>query len=330
MRKDTVFVAFLAMLLVAGVGATVYAKPAVSVYVMNPTNPSTSAQGTLLGTHWVGEIPVKLTSGAETVTTVSYCMNPEKVIEAGSTYAAVLAAVEDTAAWRAVSYVLSWNYPTDDTSAAVDQTAIWRLLNRGFTPAWLQGTAIDNAGKELAELAHGKDVVRKTDQFTWISPIAGNMSNVQAVPGETVTFAAQLTTQTGAPRANVRVDFTATLNMLQLNSTYLSPATAHTNSQGIAQVTLTVPADAAMGSTIEVKASTHSIWPQQYVNLKDPAKQDLIGISENFELTTSCNLCVLASVLVVPEYTLGALGALAASAAAFIIGTKIKKVNAKN
>ncbi len=112
------------------------------------------------------------------------------------------------------------------------------------------------------------------------------MSAIQANPGQTVAFTAQLTTSAGTPRANVHVLFNATLNFngqtQLLNSTYVIPASAFTDSQGKAQVNVTVPSDTLIGSTIAVEASTQSIWPQRYVDITDPATQDLIGIGTSY------------------------------------------------
>ena len=154
------------------------------------------------------------------------------------------------------------------------------------------------------------------------------MSAVQANPGNTITFKAQLTNSDGTPRANVRILFNAILNPsgsnTLLNSTYVNPTETFTDSQGIAQVNVRVPSDTLLGATIEVKASTKSMWPQKYVDVTDACNQDLLGIDTAFELTLSTNVCILGYIMVLPESALGALSAFTAFAAAFILWSKFK------
>jgi len=76
------------------------------------------------------------------------------------------------------------------------------------------------------------------------------------------------------------------------------------------------------GKSIEVKASTKSVWPQLYLDLNDVARQDLIGIGTTFELTVSTNVCVLAYILMIPEVPLGTLTAGVACAFAFVFWKK--------
>ena len=325
MRKEAILATSLLVLLIAALSATVYAQTSYSVYIMDPTIPANGAKGLSSNGYWVGQIPVRITSGSTTLQTVAYCKNFDKLIYIGSTYSATLTPVTDTTDWRAVSYILSWYAPADNNAAAVDQVALWRIIDSNyFREQWLD-VNIDNAGAALANLANGKDVARQGDLFNWISPINVNMSSISANAGDTLTFRAQLTSSAGAPRANVKIQFTATLNIMQLNSTYVNPAETFTDSQGIAQVSIRVPADTALGSTLEVKASTTSVWPQRYVDLTNPDNQDLIGTDSTFGLTLSTNICVLGNIHVVPESAYGALSAIGAFAGAFVIWARIKK-----
>ncbi|MCL4429850.1 MAG: hypothetical protein M1167_03760 [Chloroflexi bacterium] len=315
--------------------ATVRASdPAVSVYILDPTNPANGGLGQTSGGYWVGQIPITINDGSSPAyRTVGYCMDFDRVIYIGGTYPATITPVTDDAEWRAVSYVLTWNNPANNSAAAADQVAIWRLLNqtRGtnyYKESWLD-TSIDNAGNAVATQAWGKDVVRQGDQFRWVSPISSNLSAVQANAGQTVTFAAQLTTSTGAPRANVRVNFNATLNYegqsTLLNSTYVTPMTAFTDSQGMAQVSVTVPPSTLLGATIAVEASTQSIWPQKYVDVTDPSTQDLIGLGTTYQLTLSTNVSIFGYIQVLPESPIGTLAAFGAVGGGFAVWVKFKR-----
>jgi hypothetical protein len=143
-------------------------------------------------------------------------MNFDRTVYMGSTYPAELAAVMDTAEWRAVSYILTWYHPpADGAAAAANQVAIWRLLNstRGYAyykEPWIT-TTLDNAGNALAEEVKDKDVVRQSDVFQWSESVTTNQSAVMGNPSETVTFKAKLTDAFGTPRSGVRVIFSAIL-----------------------------------------------------------------------------------------------------------------------
>jgi len=327
-------------LLLASIGVAVYADIQVSVYIRNPLNGSNGAKGVVSGSYWVGEIPITVSNSTVAAQqTKAYCLNFDRTVNVGSTYNAEATAVMDSAEWRAVSYLLTWYHPpADGNAAAANQVAIWRLLNttRGYpyvTPNWLS-TSLDTAGNALAEEAKGKDVVRQDDVFQWIEPVTTNQSAVMGDPGETITFKAKLTDTDGTPRPGVRVIFTATLRPddVALDSTYVSPAVTHTSSNGIAEVTVKVPETIQNGESIEVKASTKSVWPQLYLDLNDERRQDLIGIETTFELTVSTNVCVLAYILVIPEVPLGTLTAGAACAFAFVFwkkGGRLKKQKMK-
>jgi hypothetical protein len=313
-------------LLLASIGVAVYADITVNVSIGNPNGGS--VKGLWSNGYWVGEIPITV-SNSPSQQTKAYCINFDRTINIGSTYAAELAAVTDTAEWKAVSYILTWYHPpADGNAAAANQVAIWRLLNtaRGYPyakPTWLS-TSLDNAGNALAEEVKNKDVVRQDDVLQWIEPVTTNQSAVMGNPGETITFKAKLTDAAGTPRPNVRMIFTATLrpDNIALGSTHISPSATHTDSNGIAAVDVTVPEDIQNGESIEVKASTKSVWPQLYLDLNDVARQDLIGIGTTFELTVSTNVCVLAYITVIPEVPLGTLTACAACAFAFVFWKK--------
>ena len=317
-------------LLCASIGAVVYAQTQVSVYIRNPLNLSNGAKGVVSGNCWVGEIPVTVSNSTEAAQeTMAYCMNFDKTVYAGSTYSSKATAVTDSAEWKAISYLLTWYHPpADANSAATNQVAIWRLLNdtRGYDyykMSWLT-TDLDNVGSALADEVLNKDVIREDDVFQWIEPVTTNQSAVAGEPGETVTFKAQLTDAYGTPRESVKIIFSAVLcpDNVELNAANVYPAEAHTDSDGIVEVTVTVPDDVTNGDRVEVVASTKSVVPHMYMDLDDERRQDLIGIGTTFELTVSTNVCVLASILVIPEVPLGTLTAGLACGFAFMFWKK--------
>ena len=109
---------------------------------------------------------------------------------------------------------------------------------------------------------------------------------------------------------------------IEFVSTYLTPEVTHTDSNGIAEVTVKVPEEITNGERVEVKASTKSVVPQMYMDLDDGRRQDLIGIGTTFELTVSSNVCVLAYITVIPEVPLGTLTAGLACAFGFVFWKK--------
>lgn len=313
-------------LLFASLAAVVYAQVQVSVSIRNPLYSSSGAKGIVSSGYWVGEIPITVSGDSEPAQqTNAYCMNVTKTVYVGSTYEAALAAVTGSAKWSAVSYVLTWyNPPADDDAAAVNQVAIWRLLDDKYVrPYWLD-TGIDDEGKALAAFAKDKDVVREGDVFEWIEPVTINESAVMGNPGETVTFKAKLTNEFGKPKAGVKIIFNATLSPadVELDAANVYPAVTHTDSDGIAEVTVKVPDDIKNGERVAVTASTKSVWPQLYMDLYGDERQDLIGIGTTFELTVSTNVCVLAYIMVIPEVPLGTLTAGAACALGFVFWKK--------
>jgi hypothetical protein len=288
-------------LLFASLAAVVYAQ-VVSVSIRNPLYSSSGAKGILSSNYWVGEIPITVSDGSEPAQqTNAYCMNATKTVYVGSTYTAALAAVTGSAKWNAVSYVLTWyNPPADNDAAAVNQVAIWRILDDSYVrPYWLD-TGVDS------------------------EPVTTNKSAVMGNPGETVTFKAKLTDKSGTAKAGVKIIFSAVVSPtdVELGAANVYPAVTHTDSDGIAEVTVKVPDDIKNGERVEVKASTKSVWPQLYMDLRDDARQDLIGIGTSFELTVSTNVCVLAYIMVIPEVPLGTLTAGAACAFAFVFWKK--------
>jgi hypothetical protein len=329
-KTSKISIVILLSFLFASIGAVAYAQIQVSVYIRNPLVVSNGAKGVISGSCWVGEIPITVSNSTVAAQqTKAYCMNFDKTVYSGSTYSSHATAVMDSAEWRAVSYILTWYHPpADNDAAAANQVAIWRILNstRGYDyykEPWLT-TALDNAGSALADEAINKDVVRQDDVFEWIAPVTTNQSAVMGNPGQAITFKAKLTDAFGVPRTGVKILFSAVLrpDNTALAASLINPAVTHTDTNGIAEVTITVPDDIKNGESIEVKASTKSVWPQLYLDLDEEGRQDLIGIGTTFELTVSTNVCVLANILVIPEVPLGTLTACAACCLGFVFWKK--------
>ena len=332
LRKASKIVSIILLsLLCASIGAVVYAQVQVSVSIRNPLAVSNGAKGVVSGNCWVGEIPVTVSGDAECgdQQTQAYCMNFDKTVYVGDTYSAGLAAVTDTVEWRAVSYLLTWYQPPADNDAgAANQVAIWRLLNstRGYDYYKLPclTPALDNAGSALADEVLNKDVVRPGDVLEWIEPVTTNQSAIPGNPGDEITFKVKLTDASGTPRPDVKILFSAVLSPanVELDAANVSPAETHTDSNGIAAVTVKVPDDIKNGERVEVKASTKSVWPQMYLDLDDCRRQDLLGIGTTYELTVSTNVCVIAYITVIPEVPLGTLTAGIACGFAFMFWKK--------
>lgn len=275
------------------VTAPIYTQTAYSVNIQEPSG--SDVYGLWMGnyeSYYIGQIPIRLYNSSSSYQTVAYCMNFNKDLVIGSTNSATLTPVVDNSTWRSVAYLLSWTNPTNDTEGAVEQVAVWKLIDSSYQkPTWITAT-IDSQATAWANSAVGKDVARQGDVLKWISPVNGNTSSVTLTPGDTITFTGQLTSSTGSPRANVKMLFNANLTAagqnLQLNSTYVTPSSAYTDSQGQVQVTVKVPKDTPTGASITVQASTGSNWPRNYVNLNSAQYQDLLiaGPALNLNLAT--------------------------------------------
>ncbi len=318
-------VLLLVFLLVLSMSIMVYGQTQVQVTIRDPYVPSNGALGNSADGYWVGEIPITVSgSSVPAQQTNSYCIDFDGTIYIGSTYDASVTTATDTAEWRAVGYLLTWySPPTSNDAATSNQVAVWRLLNttRGTNyvkPSWLSAS-YDAAGSVLADEAWGKDILRDGDVFQWVSPVTFNQSSVVANPGQTITFMAHLASSGGAPRANVRVVFTATLQPgnVVLSSTYVNPGVAFTDNNGDVAVNVEVPSDAAVGTSIEVKAHTYGVWAQQYLDLTNPNAQDLIATDTAFSLTLSSSVSITTYLFVVPESSLGALTVLVACFGSF-------------
>jgi hypothetical protein len=327
MKKEAAFFVLLLGLTLTAMSAAVYAAVPVNVTIGYP-NSANGDLGVTSGSNWVGQFPIQITSGSTQTSGEAYCLSYNSLIYEGSTYQANIAQANDTAQWRAISYILSWYAPTTNNEAAIDQVAIWRILGN-YNPAEFNlPSSIENAAANLAGYALGKDVVRMGDQLNWISPVGGNAS---AVPNQTVTFQVKLTNSTGAPRLNVQINFNATLKSPSdpnqiLNSTYVSSNQTFTDSNGVAQISVTVPSNAPYGSIINVQASTQSVWPQEYLDLTTyvSSAQNLIGAGTALDLTVSTNISIIGFLQVVPESAFGAASMIVAFTAA-VIYIKLRK-----
>ena len=141
MRKEAALGLTVIFIFAVSMSATVYADASYSIFIMDPTNSSNGGKGISSSGYWVGQIPIQITSGTTTSQAQAYCMQAERIIYIGSTYTATLTPTPDSANWKAISYILSWYNPTDSTTAAVNQVAIWKLLNPSYQrESWLDQT----------------------------------------------------------------------------------------------------------------------------------------------------------------------------------------------
>ena len=299
MRRNVIASVLLITLMLASFGAMVYAQ--VTVQIGTPSSPNDLGITTPQG-YWIGEFPITINAN----TGEAYCLTPSGTVYEGSSYTADEVSVPtDNAIWQAISYVLSWNAPTDATSAAIDQVALWQLL--GDNPPYADFTldsSITTPAATLAADARGKNTALPTDTLTWTSPSSGAAS---VNPGYAVSFLVQLNSK----RAHVQIDFTATLtpsggSPTPLPSADVSPSMAFTDSDGRAQVSVTVPSDAPVGSAITVTAHTQSVWPTEFLDLinYNSGAQNLMGVGPALDLTTSSSASVSQSLTVFAPNTI--------------------------
>ena len=126
-------------------------------------------------------------------------------------------------------------------------------------------------------------------------------------PGDAESFLVQL----NSTSPNVQIDFTATLtpsggSPTPLPSADVSPSMAFTDSDGMAQVSVTVPSNAPVGSAITVTAYTQSVWPTEYLDLLNynSGAQNLLGVGPALDLTTSSSASVSQSLTVLAPVTI--------------------------
>jgi len=96
MKKPTLTVIALLPIVSAALCAAVKADTAISVYIMDPNNPANGGKGLTSGGYWVGQIPIRITAGSSITQTLSYCINFDRAINIGSTYAATVTPVSET------------------------------------------------------------------------------------------------------------------------------------------------------------------------------------------------------------------------------------------
>lgn len=324
-KKAAALSAVILTLIILSVATLAFAQTYVSVTIGTPSNPQDL--GVTSGSYWIGEFPVTVTDGGTNYPDEVFCLNCDGVVYEGTQYQATIAPATDNSTWRAISYVLTWDSPTTNTQAEIDQVAIWKILGEYTTDEFNLGSTIINEATSLASTATGKDVARQGDQLAWVSPSGGN---INGAPGQTLTYEAQLTESNGQPRPNVQVDFTATLQPpsgsgLQLNSTYVSTPQAFTNSNGVVQVSIKVPIGTQIGSTITVQASTQGTWPQEFLDLtnENSNAQNLVGLEGTLNLTVTTSISITGFIQVMPESAIGSITIIAAFGAAFAVYKKL-------
>lgn len=328
MKKSAILAILVIVLMLAAISATVYAQT-VSVYIGSPN------LAVQVGSYYIGAFPITITNSHGTqYSGEAYCLTPGGTIDIGGTYTADESAAPANSAFDAISYILSWYAPTDGTSAEVDQVAIWELYGQYPTAGTLAdpeysdfdlGPSIISAGTSLATEVAGMNVAYPESSTLTLSPSTSPASPIPATPGEKVTFQVQLT----PARQNVQIDFSATLqgSSTPLDSTYVSPTKAYTDVNGQTAFSVTVPSNAPSHSIITVTASTQTVWPE-FLDLTGQSgqsgTQDIIGTSPTLDLAKSYSVSVAGSIYVLPESAYGAIAALAACAAGFIIYYKRK------
>ncbi|MGA2387225.1 MAG: hypothetical protein ABSG33_11930 [Candidatus Bathyarchaeia archaeon] len=324
MKNRTVLVMLLVALVFAMVSTSVYAQT-LQVQIGVPSN-SNGDLGITSGSYWVGQFPITINPNTpQSATGEAYCMTSYGTVYEGTSYPATEVPVPNTPTWQQIAYILSWNTPTSDSEAAIDQVAIWMLLgqNPPYADFSLDSSITGPAASLVSSLSAGggMNVARTGDQLQWIAPFVGTEGSTNitsADAGKPVTFQVQLGDSSGHALAiqNVQIDFTA------LGST----TPEYTDSNGIATYAYVVPQSAQAGSTITVTASTQSVWPVEYLDLTtaSPGTQNLIGVGPTLGLTTSYNIQVAGSIFVLPESAYGALSALTACAASFLIYHRLK------
>lgn len=296
------YVIVLLVLLMIPLGLSIVAaSDPVTVYIYNFNKPEKwmgKTFGMNGGTFWVGEIHIQYGGIPPQGThTRSYCMQYDVILHTGENYEYTIIDATDTDEWKSVSYVLSWyDPPEDNDGAAAVQGAIWKILT-GVDPS--------GYGVGLASEAEGKDVIRNADTLEWLTP----QSHVD--PGEEVTLTAKVVKTDGAGRPNVRIKFETTGGVLDKEE-------GITDVNGEVTVTLTAPSES--GALVEVTACTRGVWPRQYLCTDET--QNLIGLGDELELTTTTDVCVIAHIHVIPEVAYGTLTALAICFVAFMVKAK--------
>jgi hypothetical protein len=310
--------------LVASMVVTVAADSStVYVYIRNPP---ANLYGHVDNPYWIGQIPISIGSSSSSashgVQTYGYCMDYSKELYIGNSYRASLTSPPDTAAWKSISYILTWySPPASNNEAVADQVAIWKLLtgNSYSKQSWL--TSADNTlGLNLAAAVAGKDVIRQTDTMSWTAPSGlADGGAVPASPGTSKYFEVQVKDNQGVGRAGVKITFEA--------SPLIAPTDVFTDSNGKAGITVNIPSDQAQGTSLDIKASTKGTYPQLYMNIADCDAQDLIGVDTCYNLTLDANAVVIAHINMIPEIEMGTLAAVSLMAFGFLAWTRKTKKN---
>ncbi len=151
MKKRIVLATLLVTLFLSMIGSSIYAQ-ALQVQIGVPSNPNDL--GITAGSYWVGEFPVTLNPGtSQAVTGEAYCMTSGGTVYEGTSYTATEVPVPNTPTWQQIAYLLSWNAPTTNSQAAIDQVAIWMLMgqNPPYTDFSLD-SSITNQATSLSKL----------------------------------------------------------------------------------------------------------------------------------------------------------------------------------
>ncbi len=226
MKKAVLLTTLIIGLIVTAMIAAAYAQTMqIQIGYPNSSNDlGIDSSSGLTNAYWVGQFPVTINYGTSTPTTGEvYCMNANGQVIVGGNYNAAMTPVPNDPTWQQIGYILSWYAPTGTdqaahVQAAVDQVAIWMLLNQqpgsyDFTLDASIKTAAQNIVNTVTANG-GLNVARAGDQLQWISPfigVKGSANSTSASPGVPVTFTLKLTDSQGNPIPNAQIDFAATI-----------------------------------------------------------------------------------------------------------------------
>ncbi len=352
MKKQIVLTAVIIGLIAIAMSAAVYAETVTIGYPSSGTDLGISSSGGLTNAYWIGQFPVTINGKIGEV----YCLNPDGDVYIGQPYSAIeqpISAITDpndplyplNVHQQAISYILGWYAPTDNNGGAIDQVAVWMLLNQNYG-VFTIASPILNGATTLANYVTGLSA----PQLEWITPSTGtpgNQISTYDTAGATVTFTVQLADSSGhaihalsytdsdnnahVVPLNAKVDFIGTITApgSKTPTPLFSQTGCTVDSNGQAQITVAVPKNAQYNAEIQVTASVQCVEPVAYLDLRSisdqGSTQNLIAAGTTFDLTASYNIYVTASLFVLPESAYGALSAVVAFAAAFLIYAKIKR-----
>ena len=164
MKKAVLLTTLIIGLIVTAMIAAAYAQTMqIQIGYPNSSNDlGIDSSSGLTNAYWVGQFPVTINYGTSTPTTGEvYCMNANGQVIVGGNYNAAMTPVPNDPTWQQIGYILSWYAPagTDQAAhvqAAVDQVAIWMLLNQQPLPSTSPGCFNKDSRPKHSEHSNGK------------------------------------------------------------------------------------------------------------------------------------------------------------------------------